>query len=125
VGGGGCSLITWRQQGCSAFANVRLGGRFWAKNLKPSVCGSVSGVPRKMAAWGDGWMWWVRVGDMKAAWVLRIHQREAGGGRVWTKNLKPNVCAWFRGCRVERRHRVMVRGGGRGLVTWRGRDGVG
>src|SRR5258705_5598220 len=79
VGGGGCRLITWRQQGCSTFTNMRLGGRFWAKNPKPSVCGSVLGVPCEMAAWGDGGGWWVRVGDIEAAWVLRSCPGEGRG----------------------------------------------
>jgi hypothetical protein len=79
VGGGGCGLISWRQRGCSAFANARPGGGFGAKNPKPSVCGSVSGVPCETAAWGDGGRWQVQVGDIEAAWVLCICQCEAGG----------------------------------------------
>jgi hypothetical protein len=46
VQGGGWELVTYRRRGCCAFTNVRPGGGVWAKNLKPSVCGSVSGVPR-------------------------------------------------------------------------------
>ena len=71
------------------FANVRPKGRVWAKKKpKPSVCGSVLGVPCKTAAWGDGGRWWVWVGDMEAAWVLHVCQRQAGG---WGLDQKPKT----------------------------------
>ena len=72
------------------FTNVRQCGGVWVKNPKPSVCGSVSGVLCETAAWGDGGRWRVQVGDMEVAWVLHIHQCEAGGV-VWAKNPKLSV----------------------------------
>jgi hypothetical protein len=54
-------------------------GRDWAKNPKPSICGSGSGVPYEMAGWGDAGRWRVRVNGMEAVGGLRVRQREAEG----------------------------------------------
>ena len=119
VGCGGCVLVTWRQRGSCTFANARLGGGVWTKNQKPSVCGSVSGVPRETAGWGDGGRWLVRVGDMEAAGVGCVRQRAGWGVGFGPESRNRAFEARFRGCRVRRRRGVMVRGGGCELVTWR------
>jgi hypothetical protein len=78
LGGGGCALMTRRRRWGCAFANVRAGGGIWARNLKPSACSSVSGVPCKTAVWGDAGMWWAWGNSMEAVGGLCVHQREAG-----------------------------------------------
>jgi hypothetical protein len=70
--------MPWRQQGARAFANARLGSGVWAKNPKPSVRGSISGVPCETAVWGDVVRWWVQVDAVVAAEGPRVRQREAG-----------------------------------------------
>jgi hypothetical protein len=79
LGGGGCALMTWRRWWGCVFANVRPGGRIWARNPKPSAHSSVSGTLCKTAVWGDAGMWWARDNSMEAVGGLHIRQREAGG----------------------------------------------
>jgi hypothetical protein len=88
LGGGGCRLMLWRQQGARAFANMRLGSGVWAKNLKPSICGSISGVPCETAVWGDVVRWWVQVAAMVTAGGPRVRQHEAG---EWVLGQKPET----------------------------------
>ena len=105
------------------FANTRPGGGVWAENPKLSVCGSVSGVPCEMATQGDGGRWWVQVGNMEAAGVLRVHQREARGRGLSQKSENRAFVARFRACCVKLRSGVMLGGGGCALTTWRRRWG--
>jgi hypothetical protein len=78
LGGGGCRLMPWWKQGACVFANTRLGSGVWAKNLKPSVRGAISGVPCETAVWGDVVRWWVQVDAVAAAGGPCVRQREAG-----------------------------------------------
>jgi hypothetical protein len=48
-----------------------------------------------VTAWGNGWMWWVQVSDMKAAWVLRARQREARVRGVDQKPETEYLCSVF------------------------------
>ena len=48
---GGCRFKAQRRQGASAFANA--GQRVWAKNLKPSACGSILGMLWPTAVWNN------------------------------------------------------------------------
>jgi len=61
------------------FANVRPEGGVWAKNLKPSNLGLVSGTLRETAMQGASRRWWVRVGITKVAGGQRVCRCEAGG----------------------------------------------
>ena len=70
--------MRWWGQGCCMFANMRPGGRIWAKYLKLSICGSVSGVLCEMAVWGDARRWWVRVNNMDVVGGQHVCPHEAG-----------------------------------------------
>ena len=67
------------------------------KTQKLSIRSSVSGVPCKTAAWGDGGMRGVRVGDMEAAWVLHVRQCEAWGRGLDQKPETERLWLGFRG----------------------------
>jgi hypothetical protein len=57
-----------------------LGRGFWAKNPKPSGCGSVSGVPSQTATGADGVGCWAEVGEVVIVVGHFAGTREAGEG---------------------------------------------
>ena len=59
-------------------------------------------------------MWWVRVDDTEAAGGLHVRQREAGERGLGQNPKNRAPVAQFWACRVKRRGRVMLGGGGYG-----------
>jgi hypothetical protein len=65
------------------------GRRFWAKKLKPSRQGSISGVPLQTAVGNDGEKCW-GAGDDEIAVVGTPVRFNTWGRRFWTRKLKPS-----------------------------------
>ena len=95
------------------------GSRFWAKNTKPSVHCSVSGVPCETVMWDNAWRWWVRVDEMEAAGGLCIRQREARWRDLGQKIENRASVAWFQTRHVKWEYGVMLGVGGCELMRWR------
>jgi hypothetical protein len=92
-GGGGVTCSRNARWG----AGLRGGERVWAKKLKPSCRGSVSGTPCEMAMQDGAYRW---CGGMcEVVVVVGSHIRETRGEeQVWVKKTKPSRHGSVSGC---------------------------
>jgi hypothetical protein len=114
--GGGCGEVgirKWWWWG-AWFANPKAEEGVGAKNPKPSVCGSVSGVLCKTAVWGNAGTCWVQVNGMEVVRGVHICQCEAGAG-FGPKTQNQVFIAQFQVCHAKWRCWDMV-----GAGQWHG-----